>query len=115
MNPAKPNFRKAFEHPVNKPVIEALRRIRHIISPLPLHRQESRSSDFSAPEADFLGAVSGSAWDFYNGIPFKESISMDSIVNLARLQNLFAYPSSLEDADLRDTLVCISACNIPLH
>jgi len=64
--------------------------------------------DFFGPEADFLAAISGSDYDFGDGIPFKESISMDNIVTFGHFRRLFDYPTSIEDVNLRDTLGCIS-------
>jgi len=88
VNQVESNFAQAFKSPVAKPIVDILRRIRHMITPLSFHVQESRSMEFCGPEPDFLAAISGSQYDIHDRIPFKESISMENIVTFGRLCSL---------------------------
>jgi len=108
VNQVESNFAQAFKSPVAKPIVDILRRIRHMITPLSFHVQESRSMEFCGPEPDFLAAISGSQYDIHDGIPFKESISMENIVTFGRLCSLFNYPVLLRSVDEEDTLGRIS-------
>ena len=83
-------------------VVEVLRRIRHIITPLPMPKQESRFAKYTGPEPDFL-AMASLGHDPNDGVPPTESLYLNSWPNFQRLRFVFKYPSLSCSADPEDT------------
>jgi len=102
-NPVGSVFARCYERSTSSHIVEVLRRIRHMITPLPMNEQESRLIKYTGPEPDFLAAISPRCHsDYLNGVPLKESVFMDNWPNFDRLRSVFKFPSQLGSADSRD-------------
>jgi hypothetical protein len=94
-------------------VLDILRQIYYMISPVPLHTQE-RSMKYAGPEPDFLEAISpGGCIDYSEWIPLKYSVFTDDLLNFRRLRSLFIYPALLELDDFPDNprIIAKQLCN----